>query len=259
MTEIDRCTVAARNAHKGFVTFTSLSIRFAFAFALLALAIMLIGVFIGRADAVIFAEAFLVTIIATLVLWLVWHFFQYGVGVPDTLLPIGHPGNKRIDDFIAILNRESGPRAYYYSALLRHRVPLNRRVFFSRFRYLLFSEHLADRKRVTRFPVAMPVPAEIFLDSADVALLVAASKPKRKGGPGRDPKCPYLDAVIDLIGDPAILSLDLSNEAAALQKVETMMLAWFEGNADPSADAPRRAGVAPYAAKVIVRLKKIRG
>ena len=226
---------------------------------MLGLAILLIGIVSGRAGTSIFAEAFLIAIIATLGLWLVWHFFQYGIGVPDTPLPIGHERDKRIDGFLAVLDCESGPSAYYYSALLRHRVPLYRRVFFSRFRYLLFSEHLTDRKRVTRFPMALPVPADIFLDSADVVALVSASKPKRKAGPGRDPKYPYLDAVIDLIGDPAILSLGLNDEAAAQQKVETMMLAWFEEHADASADAPRRAGVAPYAAKVITRLKKIRG
>jgi hypothetical protein len=121
-----------------------------------------------------------------------------------------------------------------------------------RLRGLLLSEHAGDRAIVLP-PYGLWLSSEIRID-ADPEDIIAVLKPKRRGGPGREPKYAYVDAMIDFIGNSELMGLDLSDELAARRKVEAMLVAWFQAHADTSGDSPRSDMLRPYAEKVIKRL-----
>ena len=150
-----------------------------------------------------------------------------------------------------------GPQAYYLSLFRKKRIRLNRRQFFGRLRYFLFSEHSKDRGMVMRFPTATSLPADLFLHREDVEKMLAMSRPKRKGGPGRNAKYSYDDAIIALIGDPRLGALDTNDRAAAVHSVKDLLSEWFEANADESGDVPRRDQLTRYAEKICARLEII--
>jgi hypothetical protein len=181
--------------------------------------------------------------------------FQYGWGVPEAPLALPHTANKRIHEFLALLQKESGPKAYCYSAFQKRRVPLGRRQFFGKLRYLLFSEHGSVRRMVVRFPTGLPSPTDIFLRRSDVEKMIEASKPKRKGGPGRAPSPRYTDAIIALLGNQKLLQLGMADSEQAIDQVTKWLTDWFEENADESGWVPRRDQIKPYAEKICAHLK----
>ena len=132
---------------------------------------------------------------------------------------------------------------------------LNRRQFFGRLRYFLFSEHSADRALVMRFRTGHSLPGDIFLHRDDVDRILAMAKPKRKGGPGRNSKYRYAEAIIALIGDAWLDKLDLNDRAGSVRRVRGRLADWFETNADESGDVPRADQLAPYAEKVFDHLQ----
>jgi hypothetical protein len=181
--------------------------------------------------------------------------FQYGWGVPEAPLALPHSANKRIEEFLALLQKESGPKTYCYPLFQKRRVPLGRRQFFGKLRYLLFSEHGNVRRMVVRFPTGLPSPTDIFLRRSDVEKMIEASKPKRKGGPGRAPSLRYTDAIIALLGNQKLLQLDVADTEQSIDRVTKWMADWFEENADESGWMPRRDQIKPYAEKICAHLK----
>ena len=186
--------------------------------------------------------------------FVVWQLFQYGWRELEEPINLPHEANTRIDEFLSILQNEASSTAYYYSPLTKKRSYLERRLFFGRLRYLLFSEHIRIRRLVTRYRFFFPSPVDIFIRRADVEKMIMGSKPKRKGGPGREPKYPYTDAVIGLIGNPKLGGLPLDDRSTATREVEGLLTEWFEANADASGDVPRPDLIRPYAKKVYERL-----
>lgn len=183
--------------------------------------------------------------------------YQYGLKIPDRPLALPHVPDPLFDAVLEHLQKVDGPQAYYRSWFRRKRVPLNRRQFFGRLRYFLFSEHGQDRAMVMRFPTAMALPADIYLHRDDVEKMLAMSKPKRKGGPGRNTKYRYEDAIIALLLDPRPAALDVSDRAEAIKIIKDWLSEWFEANADESGDAPRRDQLSPLAGKIYVHLQKV--
>jgi hypothetical protein len=181
--------------------------------------------------------------------------FQYGWAMPEAALALPHSANKRIDEFLALLQKEFGPKAYYFSMWSRARVPLGRRQFFGKLCYLLFSEHGSVRRMVVRFPTGLPSPTDIFLRRSDVEKMIEASKPKRKGGPGRAPSPRYTDAIIALLGNQKLLQLDVADSEQAIDQVTKWLTDWFEENADESGWVPRKDQIKPYAEKIFAHVK----
>ncbi len=183
--------------------------------------------------------------------------YQYGLKIPDAPLKLPHASDRLFDEVLGHLQKVGGPQAYYLSRFRKKRIRLNRRQFFGRLRYFLFSEHSKDRGMVMRFPTATSLPADLFLHREDVEKMLAMSRPKRKGGPGRNAKYSYDDAIIALIGDPRLSALETNDRAAAVHSVKDWLSEWFEANADESGDVPRRDQLTRYAEKICARLEII--
>ena len=183
--------------------------------------------------------------------------YQYGLKTPDVGLGLPYAADRHFDEFLSYLQKASGPSAYYISRFGKRRVFLNRRQFFGRLRYFLFSEHSADRALVMRFRTGHSLPGDIFLHRDDVDRMLAIAKPKRKGGPGRNSKYRYAEAIIALIGDPRLGALDLNDQAASVRTIKERLADWFDANADASGDVPRGDQLAPYAEKIFDHLKNL--
>ena len=82
-------------------------------------------------------------------------------------------------------------------------------------------------------------------------------RPKRRGGPGRNTKYRYDDAIIALIGDPRLAALDVKDRAAAISTVKNWLSEWFETNADETGDVPRRDQLTRYAEKICMHVEMI--
>jgi hypothetical protein len=87
----------------------------------------------------------------------------------------------------------------------------------------------------------MALPADIYLHRDDVDKMLMVDRPKRKGGPGRNAKYRYEEAIIALLGDPRPEALDVSDRAVALQIIKGWLSEWFEANADETGMC--RAGI----------------
>ena len=231
-----------------------ISLLFGFFFLVFMLG-LLISIHSKSANALLlFVLAFMVATVAPH-LWR--QAYQYGLTTPDAPLALPHAADRHFDEFLGHLQKASGPKAYYLSRFGKKRKPLNRRQFFGRLRYFLFSEHSRDRSMVMRFPTAMSIPADLYVHRDDVEKMIAMSKPKRKAGPGRNPKYGYADAIASLIGDPRLDSLDLSDRAKSVGTIKGWLSEWFESAADASGDVPRGDQLAPYAEKIFDRLRLI--
>ena len=110
---------------------------------------------------------------------------------------------------------------------------------------------------VMRYPTAMSLPTDLYLHRDDVETMLAMSRPKRRGGPGRNTKYRYDDAIIALIGDPRLRALDVKDRPAAISTVKDWLSEWFETNADASGDVPRRDQLTRYAEKICAHLEMI--
>lgn len=210
----------------------------------------------GEADDALFLIV-LILFAATVAPHVSRQIYQYGVKTPDDPLPLPHEADRHFDEFLSYLQRASEPQAYYVPRFGEKRKPLDRRQFFGKLRYLLFSEHNADRRLVMRFRTGAALPSDIFIHRHDLERMLTLSKPKRKGGPGRSPKYAYSDAIISLIGDAQLGALDLSDRTAAIRAIKKRLSEWFEEHSDESGDAPRGDLLAPYAEKIFTRLEII--
>ena len=238
--------------------FYNLAFIISFWFGFLSI-IFLIGILVsGHSTATdIFYYLTLASLAATMAPHLGRQAYQYGLKIPDAPLKLPHAPDRLFDEVLGYLQKVDGPKAYYISRFRKQRVPLKRRQFFGRLRYFLFSEHSKDRGMVMRFPTATSLPADLFLHREDVEKMLAMSRPKRKGGPGRNAKYSYDDAIIALIGDPRLGALETSDRAAAVHSVKDWLSEWFEANADESGDVPRRDQLTRYAEKICARLEII--
>lgn len=230
--------------------FVSMGFGFFFIIFLLAL---LISAHSSSAD--LFSFLTIAALLATAAPHLWRQIYQYGLKTPDAPLELPHAPDRHFDGFLNYLQKVDAPQAYYVSRFGKRRKPLYRRQFFGRLRYFLFSEHSADRGMVMRFRTGLSQPADIFLHSDDVEKIIAMSRPKRKGGPGRKTKYRYNEAIISLIGDTHLKTLDLNNRTAAMRAIINRLSEWFEVNADASGDVPRSDLLSPHAAKIYERLK----
>lgn len=183
--------------------------------------------------------------------------YQYGLGIPEAPLKLSHAPDRLFDEVLGFLQKVDGPQAYYRSRFRKKRIPLRRRQFFGKLRYFLFSEHSKDRGVVMRFPTAMSLPVDLYLHRDDVEKMLAMSRPKRKGGPGRNTKYRYDEAIIALIGDRRLDALDVKDRAAAIHTIKDWLSEWFEVNADESGDLPRRDQLTRYAEKICTHLEMI--
>ena len=205
----------------------------------------------------LFSALTLATLAATAAPHLWRQIYQYGLKTPEAPLKLPHAPDRHFDEVLGHLQKASGPRAYYLSRFGKKRIFLNRRQFFGKLRYFPFSEHSTDRAIVMRFRTGRSLPADIFLHRDDVDRMIAVSRPKRKGGPGRSTKYRYADAIIALIGDPRLKALDTKDRAAAVRAVKGMLAEWFKANADESCDMPRDDLLAPYAEKICDHVQNI--
>lgn len=240
------------------VRYYNLTFIISFAFGFLSV-LLLIGLLVsGHSTATdLFFYLTLAALAATIAPHLWRQAYQYGLKIPDAPLKLPHAPDKLFDEVLGYLQKVDGPKAYYLSRLRKKRVPLKRRQFFGRLRYFLFSEHSKDRGMVMRYPTAMSLPADLYLHRDDVETMLAMSRPKRRGGPGRNTKYRYEDAIIALIGDPRLLALDVKDRPAAISTVKDWLTEWFETNADASGDVPRRDQLTRYAEKICAHIEMI--
>lgn len=171
--------------------------------------------------------------------------YQYGLNTPDAPLTLPHSTDRHFDDFLGYLQRASGPQAYYLPRFGKKRKPLDRRQFFGRLRYFLFSEHSADRRLVMRFRTGMALPSDIFIHRNDLERMLAERNanaepdPKRKGGQGVSSKYPYEDAIVAVLGSDQVKALNLDDRDATIKAVRKMLVVWLTENSDETANAPR--------------------
>ncbi|EZP66176.1 hypothetical protein BV96_04599 [Sphingomonas paucimobilis] len=219
--------------------------------------LFLIGLVISlRSEATDFFFYLTLTMLAAAMAPHLWRqAYQYGLKIPEAPLDLRHASDQLFDEVLAHLQKVDGPHAYYLSRFRKKRIPLNRRQFFGRLRYFLFSEHSKDRAMVMRFPTAMSLPADLYLHRDDVEKILAASTPKRAAGPGRKVKYAYIEAAFDLRADPRLNTLELNDEAAAIHSITDSLLEWFQSAANVSADVPDRKLLTPYARKIFNHLK----
>lgn len=199
----------------------------------------------------------LTTLAATAAPHLLRQIYQYGLKTPDAPLRLPHAPDRHFDEFLGYLQKVDAPQAYYLSRFGQRRKPLTRRQFFGKLRYFLFSEHSTDRAIVMRFRTGLSLPADIFLHRADVEKMLMMSRPKRKGGPGRNTKYRYENAIISLIGDTRLGDLDLNDRAVSVRTIKEWLLDWFEANADASGDVPRGDQLSSFAEKIFDHLKNL--
>lgn len=244
-------------ARPPFARYYNIAFVVSFAFGFLSI-LFLIGLLISAGHPGTTSFFFYVTLVmlaATVAPHILRQAYQYGLSIPDSPLNLPHEADRLFDEVLGYLQRVDGPQAYFVSRFRKKRIPLRRRQFFGKLRYFLFSEHSNDRGMVLRFPTAMSLPADLYLHRDDVERMLAMSKPKRKGGPGRNAKYRYDEAIIALIGDPRLGTLDLKDPAAAIHTIKDWLSEWFEANADESGDVPRRDQLTRYAEKICTHLE----
>ncbi|QDC36041.1 hypothetical protein [Sphingobium fuliginis] len=225
---------------------------------------LLLSIFAALASKAV-ADAFLSVAIAACLIplfmaWL-WRRFQYGTGrlrKPREAIYANASDETRetLEKLFAYLQRESAPRAYYRN-WRGNPIYLERRYFFGNLRALLLSEFAAVRA-LCLSPGGSRISGAIKIEKdPDEVIKELGIKPKRAGGPGRNAKYAYSDALISLIGDPRLSVLDLSNRAAAIRAIKKWLSDWFEEHADETGDVPRGDLLAPYAEKICAHLQKI--
>ncbi|WCT77747.1 hypothetical protein [Novosphingobium humi] len=192
---------------------------------------------------------------------LTWRVRQYGLGPVHAkrpaLYPIGATASvDTLEKLFEHLGRRSGPRAYFRTRSGEKRY-LSHRIFWGRLRGLLLSDNASDCAMVLP-PLGFRLGGDIFIE-AEPEEIIAALKPKRRAGPGREPKYAYTDSLINLIDNPALDEIDLTDETKARRQVEAMLVTWFQDHADTSGDSPRADMVRPYAEKIAKRLWITRG
>ena len=209
---------------------------------------------------------FFVLLISSFSLFCLIYFYQYGIKRHDHPLPIPHATDKYFEDILTYLQSEEGPQAYYLSWRKNKQVPLPRKLFSGKLRYMLFSKYHRDRSVVTCLFPNMFLAADVYLHREDVERMLDVIKPKppeepdikpkRPGGPGRNFKYRYEDAIEAAINDSQLADLDLTDSDVAIEIITEWMAEWFEANAGTSGDVPRKASLKPFAAIIFIFLKK---
>ena len=223
-----------------------------FAFSLIGL--LIAGQSVWKIVFTIFLVAMLLIVVASQL----WRYVrQYGRKTPSAPLELPHASDPHFDEFLGLLQKETGPGAYGFSRFSNRRVPFKRQQFFGRLRYFLLSEHSAERAMVMRFGSGHALPADIFLRREQVDEMIATRRKKRKGGPGRNAKFRYIDAVIALIGDPRVGTLDLSKRTESVSKVNDWLDIWLKEHFDASGEIPRRDQLKEYAVSIVDHLEKL--
>jgi hypothetical protein len=261
LAEIDRITsaiwrqVCVRYIGMGFI------IGIAAFVVVLGLSLMLLAAFTGANLGWRPVLVLIPMLLLAVAPFLYWRHFQYGLGRIVTKRPALYgEGSKAtietLEKLFEYLARRTAPRAYCALPGGTKRY-LSRHIFMGRLRGLLLSERANDRNIVLS-PYGLGQGGEIMIE-AEPEDIIAALKPKRRGGPGREPKYAYTDALINLIDNPALADIDLGDEVKAQRQVEALLVTWFQDRADTSGDAPRGDLVRPYAEKIVTRLWITRG
>ena len=187
-----------------------------------------------------------------------WQVWQYGAGFPAKPLPLAHDADPKIETAFAQLQKETGPAVWRRVSFSGRLERADRHLFFGRLRYLLLSQDFAVRRQVSGFPLPFKVTGDLFVARIDAEHLRSLVRPKRRGGPGRDPKYPYVEAVIAILCDPAIIRCNLADQTGAVRAIEQRLTEWFEEHADETGAVPRKDLIRPYAIKVFEGLSKAR-
>jgi hypothetical protein len=164
---------------------------------------------------------------------------QYGINRLYDPLTLNFESNQYFDEFIGYLQRGSQPHAYYVTRFGGKRKYLDRREFFGRLRYLLFSEHPADRRLVTRYEAWGPLPSDIFIhrDNLEIIQKLRESAPQKPKGV--DSKYPYEDAIIAVLNSNEVKLLNLKERDAALKALRTMIVDWLKEINPAEGNSPR--------------------
>jgi hypothetical protein len=176
-----------------------------------------------QSDAFTAAALFCAVILGAILL--LWRLFQYGIGFARVPRAAMYPDPDKIsarnlDRFFSVVQRETSPRAFFYTASGTRRF-LDRHYFFGSLRTLLLAEHRWVREPVFS-PQGMWFGQEVFLE-ADVAALIAQAR-ARPRATGRPKTYDYTDAVMSLIEHPEIGKIEPGKRGD-----QTRVLALLEG------------------------------
>lgn len=208
---------------------------------------------------ILFGIALLACFLPFGILWY-WRRDQYGSGrlwKPREAIYADASDETRetLERLFAYLRLDSSPKIY---CLDRKGVKqsLDRGYVSGSLRVLLLSNFAAVRA-LCLSPDGKRISEVIKVDAdPDEVIKALGIKPKRAGGPGRNIKYAYAEAIFDLRGDPRLDTLDLTDEAGAARSITDWLLEWFQSAANVSADVPDRKLLIPYARKIFNHLKK---
>ena len=193
-----------------------------------------------------------------------WRFFQYGfflVSKPRAALypSADTTSAKNIDRFFSVVQRETSPRAFYYTRSGSKRF-LDERYFYGSLRVLLLARHRWAREPVFR-PEGMWFGQEIFIE-ADVAALIAQSqarpKPMFKGG-GRPKVIDYESILLELIEQARLRGIKPGERGS-----ESQLMALIHELCDPSDEhdrdirVPEPTELRAFSKKVLAAVRKNR-
>ena len=223
--------------------------------------------------ALLSAKMSAVSLVIALIPWILWNFFQYGTKKLKEPTTLPYESNPHFDEFLSILQKgqpygSSLSIAYYRQIFTKKRKFIQRKQFFGKLRYLLFSEDASDRSVVTSVLSVLPAPADIYISNPDLDQIIANrelsldqgttnNKPKRPPGPGRKPVYPYDRAVASLRESLEWGKIDLTDQKAAVHEIENWLLEWLEKHPNKNDNIPRREYVKPYAKKLYDEVKNL--
>lgn len=198
----------------------------------ISLAALVIGALAGREADYFLSSLAVFSAVVALLPRVLRQIDQYGFKRPDRAVPLPYDTNKYFEGFLRQLQSEAGPKAYYFSRFGDKRKYLERREFFGKLRYLLFSEHAEDRRLVMRFRTGRSLPSDIFIDRHDLDRMRVVRDVKPKAPAGTKPKYPYEEAIIAVLEDPEVKDINLRHRSKALSKIQDMMVDCINRNPD---------------------------
>lgn len=207
---------------------------------------------------ILFGIALLACFLPFGILWY-WRRDQYGSGrlwKPREAIytDASDETKETLERLFAYLRLESSPKIYFVDRK-GVKQSLDRGYVSGSLRVLLLSNFAAVRA-LCLSPDGKRISEVIKVDAdPDEVIKALGIKPKRAGGPGRNIKYAYTEAIFDLRTDPRLDRLDLNDEAAATRSITDWLLEWFQSAANVSADVPDRKLLIPYARKIFNHLK----
>jgi hypothetical protein len=221
-------------------------------------AFLIASLFSKTVGNILFGAAQLSCLIPLYALWK-WGRFQYERGwlwTPREAL-YGNASDETketLEKFFAYIQREGGPKAYVRDRKGKKHY-LDRHYSFGKLRVLLLSEFAAFRS-LCLLPGGKRISEAIKIKAAPDEIINALKiKPKREPGPGRNVKYAYIESIFDLRSDPRLVTLDLTDEAAAIHSITDWLDVWFDSSANLSGEIPKRDRLVPYAKKIYAHLK----